>query len=254
MIRPDVILCNPRHMDYPWFRWALKTMRPYFDTVFVALTQDTLPPDITPWIINSMFNVRFIKPPKSDGINDWRNLAVRDVLLNFSKAPWILFLEQDFFIKEEALKKILDASSIYDFIYYQEGERIHPAFALTTRENINISSMDFSVHPTYDHFYNFFTTLPYAKKVELRDLGLQEYIDFKHLAGLSNNYHVFNLGEPMYKPEEFLAYNYWVQKLPIFQVPSFLKLSEEIQKKMGTGDKDNWIKSFFPKEITEEKI
>lgn len=253
MIKPDVIVSWPRHMDYPLFRYNLTWMRPYFNEVFIALTQDTLPPDITPWIINSMTNVRFIKPPKSDGVNDWRNLAVRDVLLNFCKAQWVLFLEQDFLIfNEKVLEKIFDATNTYDCLYYQEGERIHPAFALITRENIFKSSLDFSAHPTFDHFYSFFTSLPYTKRAELKELGLQEYVDFKHMAGLSNNYHVFNLGQPFYKPEEFLAYNYWIQHLPLPLSPSFRILSEQIECIHGQGNKDGWIKRFFPKEITEE--
>ena len=88
-------------MDYVYFRYNLPLWEQYFNKVYIALTQG-LQPDLSQWIVNcpGYKNVKWVRPPKSDGKNDWRNLAVRDMLLNFSKAPYVLFLEQDFLVKD----------------------------------------------------------------------------------------------------------------------------------------------------------
>lgn len=247
MIKTDLILCQPRHLDYPWFRYNLLWMRPYFNKIYIALTQDTMPPDITEFLVHApeYEGVRWVRPPRSDGKNDWRNLAMRDVIINFSRSPYVLFLEQDFLMTENFLKRVIGALEQYDWIYYKEGDRIHPSFSLVARENIDKAELDFSAHPRYDHFYTFFDTLPFKNRVELRELGFKEGEDFFHMAGLSNCYHVHKLGQPFYKPENFLAYNGLCLKLPITHEASFKKLCEEIKDKHGTGNCE-WIQKFFP--------
>jgi hypothetical protein len=246
----DVLLSNPRHVDYPLFRYNLKWFKPYFKTVYIALTQDTIPPDITNAITQSREyeGVHWVRPARADGTNDWRDVAVKDMITNFAHSDYILFLEQDFLIRDQRFfDKIFEALDKYDFIYYQEGERIHPAFALIRRDSAMNSTLDFSVKPTYDHFYSFFNSLPpFMERTEIRDIGLVEKEDFYHMAGLTNNYHVFKLGQPFYKPQEFLAYNYHCNRLPITPVNQFYELCQKIEADCGKGEAEGFIKNFFP--------
>lgn len=251
MTECDVLLCAPRHLDYPWFRYNLNWIQPYFTNVFIALTQDTMPPDISDFLTKcpEYKNVRWIKPPKSDGKQDWRNLAVRDMIINFSKSDYVCFLEQDFLMTPYFLGHVTSEVRNYQWIYYQEGDRIHPAFSLVPHWAINETKLDFSAHPPYDHFGNFFDELKTIKMKsgELKFVGFMENVDYKHLAGLSNNYHVYKLGQPFFRPENFLAYNDSCLKLPIKYETSFKQLQEDIRNKFGTGD-SKAIKNFFPKE------
>lgn len=255
MIKPDVLLSQPRHIDYPLFRYRLPQWSKYFNQVLIALTQDTMPPDITQFLVGcpEYKNVKWVRPPKSDGKNDWRNLAVRDMIINFSKSPYILFLEQDFLVKDESFwERVFKSVEYYDLIYYQDGDRVHPAFALTEKELVMKTRLDFAAHPPYDHFGEFFKDLMLQVdsnfKAELKELAFKEGVDYKHLAGLTNNYHVFKLKQPFYKPEEFLTYNHYAQRLPIQQEPSFRELEEKIEDEFKPFTINEMIESFFPKE------
>ncbi|MEK6880745.1 MAG: hypothetical protein AABY22_14095, partial [Nanoarchaeota archaeon] len=83
-MKPDLISSNPRHLDYPLFRLRLPEWEQYFNKVYIALTEG-LEPDISSFLLNcpEYKNVKWVRPPKGDGREDWRNLAVRDMLLNF---------------------------------------------------------------------------------------------------------------------------------------------------------------------------
>jgi len=251
-MRIDLILCQPRHVDYPWFRFKLKEWRKYFDKVYIALTQG-LEPDISQFLIGDYKGARFIKSPKTDGLTDWRHLAVKDVLITFSQSEWVLFLEQDFLMTDHFLESMCLNASIYryDLIYYQEDKRIHPAFCLARKEDIVKTSMDFSANPPqYDHFGKFFEELfkivEENKRIEIKELGFEEKKDFYHMCSLTQNYHCHKLKEPLFRPEIFLAYNYYCLNLPIKQSPHFFSLMKEIEAQHGRGDTQGFIKDFFP--------
>ena len=80
-------------------------------------------------------------------------------------------------------------------------------------------------------------------------MGFLEGKDYYHMAGFSNNYWVHQLGQPLYKPWEFLTYNTCSLQLPIKHEPYFYKLQQDIEEKHGKGA-DETIKRFFP--IIEE--
>ena len=251
----DTLLCTPYHMDYPWFRHNLPQWKKYFNKVYIALTQDTMSPNLGQWIVNcpEYKNVKWVRTPKKSN-EDWRNLSVRDMLINFSKAPYVLFLEQDFLIKDKSFfDKIFQALDNYNWVYYREVDRIHPAFSLIRRDLLDKTCLDFSAHPPHDHFGEVFRELELIvdKKVELRELGFKDKEDFYHLEGYTNNYWVHQLKQPFYKPEEFLAFNALCQELPMIIIPEFVNLMKEIEDRHGRGDDKGFIKHFFP---TEEEI
>lgn len=253
MIRPvdvDVIVAHPTHMDYPLFRYNMQRFRKYFNNIYIVKTQDTMPNNIFEYFVGAMDDVTFVKPQVVDGAKDWRSVAIRDVLINYSKSKYVLFLEQDFLIRDDRLFEVIYSDLEYDSYFYKEGDRIHPAFALTPRELIDRTAMDFGVQTQqYDHFGWFFKQLTaMTNHVFLEDIDLHNKVDYFHLAGFTNNYHVFNIGQPFYKPEDFLAVNYLSQFLPIKQIVPFLDLEQRITAKFGKGDYTGFLKDFFPKE------
>lgn len=251
MTKPDVICSWPHHADYPLFRQMILENRKYFDHVYVVFTQSTMPdPHFNRFLLKNVPYMEFISPP--DSVGDWRNTAINYVLDHYSKAKNVLFLEQDFLIRDKRFWEVLFRDFEHNFIYYQEGERIHPACALVTREVIDRTSRDFTARPPlYDHFGLFFREVnAMANGINIEDLGLHSNEDYYHMAGFTQNYYCIQNNQPLYKPEEFLAYNHYVQKVNVLQHPVYVETSQLIERLYGSGDKDGFIRSFFPKNET----
>ena len=73
--------------------------------------------------------------------------------------------------------------------------------------------MDFSANPPkHDHFGKFFEEVlsltPKNFRMELLEMGIENRKDTYHLGGLTQNYYSFKHNDPLYKPKEFLAYNF----------------------------------------------
>lgn len=249
MIKPDLIVCQPSHVDYPLFRYNLKRFRRYFENVYITLTQDSITPDLRPFLIETMQDVTFVRPPEAADRPDWRDRAVREVLINFSKSEWVLFMEQDFLIKDASFfEKVLNTQE-HDAVLYMEGPRIHPAFALVRRAVVGRTSMDFAANPPkYDHFGLFFKQLADSCTwMELEDARLVEKDDFYHLAGLTQNYYCFLNNQPLFKPKEFLTYNHYAIRLPIVHNTSFRELGKRID---ASYEYDlTYIRDFFPYDL-----
>lgn len=250
MIKPDVIVSWPHHMDYPLFRYNMQRFKKYFGNIYVTFTQNTMPdPHYNRFLIKNVPEIQFITPLDAPG--DWRDVSVNFILKNYSKASHVLFLEQDFLIRDRRFFEVVFTEFQYNFMYYQEGERIHPAFALVPREVIDKTSKDFSARPPlYDHFGLFFREVgELANGVNIENIGLHDFEDYHHMAGFTQNYNCIKEGQPLYRPEEFLSYNHYVQKVPVVQDPSFLELCQYIEKEYGSGDTKGYIKNFFSEEV-----
>ena len=253
-MKPDFLLTHPRHVDYMWFRYNMDWIKQYANKIFMAITPGE--PSIMNFIqgTKEYKDVVWVKPPLSNGTEDWRNLAVRDMVINFSKSPYLLFLEQDFLMREELLREIIHLTEIefaYDWIYYKEGERIHPAFSLVRREHALKTSLNFAAAPPdHDHFGLFHKELLSMNlfKADLREIGFQGAYDYYHIASLTQNFHVFKQGEQFYRPDEFLAYNALALELPILKEPTFDALCQQIREKFGTGSLHGTVRKFFPRE------
>lgn len=245
----------PVHRDYPIFRYKMRKMHLWFQDVFVAFTNENQPTNYSRWILENMSYVQSTKPFYDK--EDWRNDTVNALLTLNTTADYYLFMEQDFLIRDESfLKTIL--SSDEPFIYYKEGERIHPAFALVSREIVNKTSKDFSAYPDQgkDHFGRFFdevTALTPGKDIrefKVEDEkgyfnNIKEKVDFYHMGGCSQNYSCAEAGEPLYKPDEFTQYNYLSMLLP-YQNPYFYRKELEVADKYGFSEKKSFLNKFFP--------
>lgn len=249
MIKPSVIVCWPTHVDYPLFRYNLERFKSYFDTVFIAITQRTIPdPYYMEFVRQQLPWVRF-ESVSSDG--DWRSIQIKDIVDNFVTSSYVLFLEQDFLIRDKRFFEVILNQFEHPVVYYEEGERIHPACALVPLDVIRKTSRDFSARPpAYDHFGLFFReVLRMTHGTDLESLGLHSGEDYYHMAGFTNNYHCIREGQPLYKPDEFVAYNRYVQTLPVAQHPVFLERCKAIEERYGKGDGNSFIKEFFPKGV-----
>lgn len=204
-------------------------------------------PDVTPFLVESMKDVTFIKPPANPERPDWRDKAVYEVLRNFSKSDWVLFLEQDFLFKNSRLLERAFKREDLDAVLYMEGTRIHPAFALVRRAVMGRTSFDFAASPpSHDHFGLFFKELADSCTwIELRDAGLEDKKDFYHMAGLTHNYYCYDNEQPLYKPEEFLTYNHYILDLPVPQQNAFINNCWRIDKLYDPNFEVKYIRSFF---------
>ena len=177
---------------------------------------------------------------------DWRDDTVNSMLSVDTDAERYLFLEQDFLLSGiDILKRILKHEE--PFIYYEEGGRIHPAFALVDKTLVNQTSKDFAAHPPEgDHFIHFFKEITAIEPGKnLKQLGFEEKKDFYHMSGLSQNYACFMEGQPFYKPKEFIVYNSLSMLLP-YQEMSFEKKQQDIAEKFGFTEEETFLTHFFP--------
>lgn len=249
MIKPDVLVTQPTQVDFPLFRYNMKRYREYFNKVVISLFKGAGDPDYTAFFKWSMKDLATITTTP-DLPGDWRNNSVNEMLQNFITSDYILFLEQDFLIRDRRLLEVvLNGVMDYNTILYDEGGRTHPAFALVPTELVRQTSMDFSANPQsgYDHFGKFFRELQTtASAGDLRDLGLEEGKDFYHMAGLTNNYQCVVENRPLYKELDFLCYNHFTRLLPIDQPQGFKEISAAIEEKYGHGNISSVISEFFP--------
>ena len=196
----------------------------------------------TNFLMDNMHGVYFVAIEHKG--SDWRNDAVNEVLAKIKTDEPICFMEQDFLIKDESFfEKVF--SKDHRFIYFTEGDRIHPAFAVVDRALIEQSSKDFSAYPsTYgDHFAKFFSEL--TTGINIEELGVKRDKDYHHLNGLSQNYHNFKLKQPFYRSEEFLYYNNACRYLPIENHPEFFQLELSIDREFGHPG-TSFLSKFFP--------
>jgi len=236
----------PTHADYPIFRRWLERNRNKFHHCIMALSDAKHPRNISN-DLKQLFvklKVQWTDPPTVGGTDDWRSKAINSAYYQI-KGDWILFMEQDFFIKDKALDLILLQAEKYDGIVYKEGERLHPAFLLVRKSIADKTSKDFAVvRDKFDHFYTFIQEImKMGKIITLNDIGLKNNEDYYHMSGLTQNYHMFSLGQTPTHLNEFLQYNYYCMDV-ISQVEPFYYVLCQINQKLGRGI-ENQITSFF---------
>lgn len=242
MITPDILCVQPLHLDFPLFRYNMVKYKDYFRSLTIVLSNHYQEKDYSNFIRVHLPFANFIEY-KGDK-PDWRNGAVNAGLDAMPKDGYVLFLEQDFLFTKGFLDKVLEHPSLS--LYFKEGERKHPAFALVKRILVDETSKDFSAYPdTYgDHFSKFFNELVIGNNIN--NLRVKNTVDYYHLNGLSQNYMNYKLNEPFYRGEQFLVYNSLCRYLPIEHHPEFYQTELAIRMKYGKGDEKGFIKNFFP--------
>lgn len=239
MIKPTVLCVWPKHIDFPLFRFNLERFRDYFDDIFISFTNHHQEHDYSNFIKDKLYFAKCSYAPRTEG--DWRSDAVNQLLDLTTDKEYVLFLEQDFLIKDESFFKIFNEKN--DFIYYQEMGRIHPAFALVKRSLVEQTSRDFSPVPPKDHFGKFFEELPEGKNIE--DMGVKFREDFYHMQGLTQNYLSFKYGDAFFRPNTFFYFNNKCLNLPD-QNPHFKGFQEQIKSSFDFPKNHEFLDRFFP--------
>lgn len=233
MIKPDIILTQPTDIDSPYFRNHIRHNRDLYNEIYICFSEHYFgETKYMSFIQDSMHRDRvtfFLPQPCNHGIEDWRNIAVKKCL-EHSKAEYVLFLEQDFIIRNNSfLSSVLNTNpEVLGFIE-DSTKRIHPAFFLVQRSILNKTSCNFAAQPPdWDHFGAVGDELKLSTKVTtLEDLGFNNPIDWEHISGLTYNYCLLMRNQDtqvQHKRESFIKYNKDCLKLRIEQHPEFLKL------------------------------
>lgn len=208
--KPDLITCWPVNLDYPPFRMFIHLYRHFFNKVIVSWTPMESMWDFRSEVMQDLLahEVLFLESQARPN-RDWRDLATNLALLA-SDSPWVLFMEQDFFIRSGGdLQKIWMKREHADVIGYKEGgTRLHPAFLLVKRSRIEKTDKDFSAYPDegFDHFDKFTSQLP--KPLLLDNMEIENGTGYKHMNGLTHNFNLCMRNEVkhIYKKDEFLDY------------------------------------------------
>lgn len=237
MYKPDIITCHPRDVLYPWWIARMNKDRELFNRIVVVMTQNSRDVDYTDYLQKTIKRVTLVKDFKDDG-RDWRNAAINEALRYTASGP-ILFLEQDFLVKDDFFEKLFEKGQTYRAVGFKEGNRLHPACLLTNRAVINKTSKDFSVDSDVgDHFVKFSAELmELGSWTTLQELGLP---DWYHLAGLTQN---FRLDSNFYHPKEF--FTYLVCSGEIDQLEEWAEFAVKKLHQVGKYPLDEKIQSFF---------
>lgn len=208
----DILLTQPTHVDFPLFREWLHNNRSLFNNVIVSFSRSG-GYDLSNEIRNVMLSDNILFLDNYSVRSDWRDAAVH-AGLEHSIAPYVLFLEQDFIIKNPKFTSLL-TNPPNEVIGFQEGGsgRLHPAFLLVSRQLLNQTCLNFSacpVPPEPDHFGYISMNLKrlHPGWVTLEKLGLNTPNDWEHIAGLTHNYTLLQKGEYVaFFRQRFIRYN-----------------------------------------------
>ena len=244
-MKPDLILTQIKHTDYPVFRLFLDRYREFFGRVIIYFSEHNRFPYFDHFIQKSLskFDCVFLDPVLTDwATEDWRNKSTNE-MLKYSKSDWIASVEQDFFCKDwnRLLLNTQEAMKTHDLIGWWNSTNspyIHPSFWFIKREILEKTSKDFSPFPKIngcDHFG--MITLDVQRlggKIKtIQEMGFVDFDDFLHLGGVNMNYleglkpeYVFH------RPDWFYIYNYWCRKADIPQSPLFTKISLEVEERL----------------------
>lgn len=244
MKKVAVLVVQPRHIDYPIFRYNMHRFKHLFDSVWIAFSQHHQDDDYTNFVRADLPFAHFIDAYRVG--SDWRDDAVNQALDQMKDVEHVLFLEQDFLMKDEHfLKTVFEAED--KFLYFTENDRIHPGFALVERALIEKTKKDFSAVAPYDHFKMFFDDLGPGRHIDT--LGLRAREDYYHMNGLSQNYVNFQYEDALYRPINFLYFNYKSYKLPVAHHPKFHELERQILVLKGHPEHHSFLDKFFPNEL-----
>lgn len=222
-MKPDVLFCWPSGVDYPLCRLQMQEFNKYFNQVIVVAYEHGTP-DFRPFLRGNFKEAVVLDSPEN-GVA-WRETAV-NIGLDYSKSDQVLFLEQDFFWKDEKfIEKVEEAMKEYDIVGIRQGTRLHPCFLRTSRALIDKTSRDFSVQgQDKDHFQKFAAeVLALGKFIDLRELGLFEGKDWYHFSSMTWN--LFRIKDnntrEMHETENFLIYNAYSRTKRVPQDPRWI--------------------------------
>ena len=240
-MKPNLLMVWPLSCDYPLFRYNLKRFREYFQDIYIGFTNHHTDENYSSFVKQDLDFAHCIDIEFTSG-GDWRDDAVNQLLDIMNPCTHVLFMEQDFLIKDKTFFERLFAQD-HDFLYYNEGKhRIHPAFALVKRDIIEKTHRNFGAVPPTDHFGWFFDEVQLQTQGEDIDNFVKWKEDYYHLAGLTQNYKCFQYEDPFFRPESFLYFNYKSSLLP--NVGPFNDIMQKINQ-LERPESHDFLYKFF---------
>lgn len=231
----DIIVTWPSGLDYPLWRWFIKQYRRLFNEVLVVFYPHGRL-DFTKFLKDNFKEAKFF-------ISDshwltWREDAI-NTALNYSKAEWIWFTEQDFLFKDQyCFDRVFEEMEYSDVIGIRQGIRLHPCCIFAKREAIEKTDRNFGVGgKNLDHFS--LITKQWDKFAEiayLEDFALREGVDWYHMSSLTWNYFRCHDGDikDVHEPANFLVWNYYSRTRAVPQDPRYLALSYWVEQQLSS--------------------
>src|SRR3990167_523644 len=145
MIKPDLILIWPRAFDFPLIREFIVRNRKRFAQVIVSFTHNSVDRDYRQFLKQIHPDFTFVDSVKN--VN-WYDDAVNEAI-EAVKSEWVMFMEQDFTCTDEFLKDLLTVGELYQYLAYEEGQRLHLCCMLTKLSTINLTTRYFGTSPRY---------------------------------------------------------------------------------------------------------
>lgn len=259
----DVISQYCVYNDYPIFRYNTQKHRDNFRKVILYPSRHHGVIDLEGFSKKNFPQVTWVEPVPIDyGVEDWRQ-AETIPCLKQSDADWILFMEQDFFVKDwDKLYTMLAFNmKFYDAIGWWNETAfpyLHPCFFLIKRELFEKTQKDFSAHPEIpgcDHFAMLTRDIEKAggKIRTFQQMGYKNWETAFHLGGLTYPYQNFDGKNTVFgvgNLEAFYVYNYHSMIAPVFHDDRYLDLAKQISKILEprfpkVNPEDNQFTKFF---------
>lgn len=206
-MKADIIVAWPKNCDYPLWRLFITKFNQRFNQIYIIFTETNKGFDYREFVayqLNGIKNVWVYDSPEVKSDQDWRNVAIQSALKR-SRAPWVWFTEQDFYVQDGFFKEVdrLESEDCQVIAAFQES-RMHPCSIFIARDLLIRFEMDFSILPNQlDHFGMIQKQIEEAD-VKIGKIGERFYF---HYNGLSHNWMMVCDGQPpVYKPEEFIEY------------------------------------------------
>ena len=242
MIKPNLLVVWPLSCDYPLFRYNLKRFREFFQDIYIGFTNHHQEEDYSAFVRQDLDFAHCVDIEFTSG-GDWRDDAISQLLDVMTPCEHVLFIEQDFLIKDETFFERLFAQD-HDFLYYNEGNnRVHPAFALIRRDIIEKTHRNFGAVPPKDHFGWFFDEVFQQTTGENIENFVKEKEDFYHMAGLTQNYKCVKYGDCLFRPKTFFYFNYKSTLLPNLGPFKEVMIPINANERPETHD---FLDNFFP--------
>lgn len=232
--------------DYPIFRYWMEKYKRNFKKIILFPSRHHGVIDLEDFHKKHISNVTWVKETDIDwtepGI-DWRQVET-ERCLKYSDADWILFIEQDFMVKDwELLFGILQKTmKNYEMIGWWNNTAypyMHPCFLLIKRELLEKTRKDFRAHPEIigaDHFANITRDVEAnnGRILKLQNMGFKQLENAFHLGGLTYVYQDWvKSGKSVDRavsPMLLYIYNYWSTQAPVFQNNEYIELAKKVSK------------------------
>jgi len=225
MIKPDIIVSWPMHLDYPLWREFIHNNRDRFNKVMVVFTQMNAGKDYRTWLQPEFAedNIISITNDQVSADQDWRDVAVNKGI-GLTESKWIWFTEPDFFPQRGFWSVIYSFLWSYRAAGVKQDKRLHPCSLFLRRDLLDELDKNFGVvTDKLDHFGLIQQQLEDGnEKVALID---PDY--WQHMNGLSQNMYLLQIGKkPNYEPEKFKDYCQKCLQINLPIQPEIKKLME----------------------------